>query len=132
MISAPSEMRCRVMPEYSMKTKVPASTSGMAIATTRPARRPRLRKLTAEHDHHRLEQRPGEAADRLFDDRRLVGDQMHADADRQVGDDLAHRALQVLAELQHVAVGLHADGEADRRLAVEAEHRLRRVDIAAA
>ncbi len=29
-----------------MKTKVAASTSGMAIATTRPARRPRLRKLT--------------------------------------------------------------------------------------
>ena len=46
MISAPSEMRCRVMPEYSMKTKVAASTSGMAMATTRPARRPRLRKLT--------------------------------------------------------------------------------------
>ena len=46
MISAPSEMRCRVMPEYSMKTKVAASTSGMATATTRPARRPRLRKLT--------------------------------------------------------------------------------------
>src|SRR5438045_3375629 len=40
MISAPSEMRCRVMPEYSMNRKVPASTSGMAIATTSPARRP--------------------------------------------------------------------------------------------
>ena len=46
MIRAPSEMRCRMMPEYSMNTKVAASTSGMAMATTRPARRPRLRKLT--------------------------------------------------------------------------------------
>ena len=47
MIRAPSEMRCRVMPEYSMKTKVAASTSGIASATTAPARSPRLMKLTA-------------------------------------------------------------------------------------
>ena len=57
MISAPSEMRCRMMPEYSMNTKVAASTSGMAMATTRPARSPRLRKLTTSTIDHRLEQR---------------------------------------------------------------------------
>jgi len=46
MISAPSEIRCSAMPEYSMNRKVPASTSGIETATTRPARNPRLRKLT--------------------------------------------------------------------------------------
>ncbi|SXE52611.1 Uncharacterised protein [Klebsiella variicola] len=40
MISAPSEMRCRPMPHSSITVKVMASTSGMAAATTRPARRP--------------------------------------------------------------------------------------------
>ena len=79
-----------MMPEYSMNTKVAASTSGMAIATTRPARRPRLRKLTTSTITTASNSARGEAADRLLDDRRLVGDQVHADADRQVGHDLRH------------------------------------------
>ena len=57
---------------------------------------------------------------------------MHADADRQFRLDLAHARLQGLAEAEEVAGGLHRDGEADRGLAVEAEHRLGRVDGAAA
>ena len=40
MISAPSEMRCRSMPNSYMSAKVAARTSGMVIATTRPARQP--------------------------------------------------------------------------------------------
>ncbi len=47
MMSAPSEMRWSEIPAYSMMTKVIASTRGMAIATTSPARMPRLTKLTA-------------------------------------------------------------------------------------
>jgi hypothetical protein len=46
MISAPSEMRCRLISKISMNTNVIASTSGMLTATTRPARMPRLTKLT--------------------------------------------------------------------------------------
>ncbi|MNF63190.1 hypothetical protein D3C84_448850 [compost metagenome] len=46
MISAPREIRCMVMPLYSMKTKTIASTSGIEHATTSPARTPRLTKLT--------------------------------------------------------------------------------------
>ena len=46
----------------------------------------------------------------------------------QLGEPL----LDVLAERQHVGVLGHGDGEADRRLAVVAEHRLLRVDVAAA
>ena len=46
MMRAPSEMRCSEMPRYSIATKVMASTSGIASATTSPARMPRLTKLT--------------------------------------------------------------------------------------
>ena len=132
MISAPSEMRCSEMPEIlHERRRSTASTSGMAIATTSPARRPRLRKLTASTMTTASNSASREAADRLLDHGRLVGDEMHADADRQLAHDLAHCAAQRLAELEQVAVGLHADGEADRRLAVEAEQRLRRVGVAA-
>ena len=64
MISEPSEILCRPMPQYCMARNVIASTSGIVIATTRPGRmssvqrrhngcwpgrlcRPRLMKLTA-------------------------------------------------------------------------------------
>ncbi len=49
------------------------------------------------------------------------------DADRQVGGGLGHRLLEVLTERQNVAAVAHRDGEADRRLAVHPEHRLRRI-----
>ena len=83
-----------------------------------------------EHDDDGFIQRLGEAADRLFDDLRLVGDEMHAHADREIGDDLGHLPLQRLAEVEQVGTGLHADGEPDRGLAVEAEQRRRRILIA--
>ncbi len=40
-------------------------------------------------------------------------------------------ALMLRAERQDVAGVAHRDGQADRRLAVDAEHRLRRIDEAA-
>ncbi|MNQ68305.1 hypothetical protein D3C85_828550 [compost metagenome] len=46
MISAPREIRCMVMPLYSMNTNTIASTNGIEQATTSPARTPRLTKLT--------------------------------------------------------------------------------------
>ena len=42
-----------------------------------------------------------------------------------------HGPLDVAAEGQDVAAFAHRDGEADRRLAVDPEHRLRRIGIAA-
>ena len=45
--SAPSEMRCRLMPSMPMTTNVIASTNGMHTATTTPGRSPRLTKLTS-------------------------------------------------------------------------------------
>ena len=47
MMSAPSEMRWRFSPAYSMPMKVMARTSGIDSVTTNPARKPRLMKLTA-------------------------------------------------------------------------------------
>ena len=46
MMRAPSEMRCREIPEYSITMKVIARTSGIDSATTSPARTPKLMKLT--------------------------------------------------------------------------------------
>jgi hypothetical protein len=64
--------------------------------------------------------------------RRLVRDQRGLDAHGQVGGDARHLALDVAAEGQDVARIAHGDGHADGRLAVDAEHRLRRVGIDAA
>ena len=47
MISEPSEMRSRFQPIASITTATPPSTSGTEVATTRPARQPRLARLTA-------------------------------------------------------------------------------------
>ena len=46
MMSAPKEMRCKLRSIPSIPRKTMARTRGMEIATTRPALRPRLRKLT--------------------------------------------------------------------------------------
>ncbi len=85
-----------------MTTKVMASTSGMATATTMPARQPSDRKLTASTIAMASNKRPGEFADCLLDDLRLVGDEMRLDADRQVAVELGDSLLDVLAELQDV------------------------------
>jgi hypothetical protein len=45
MISAPNEMRCKSIPQICMTRKTMASTSGIEVATTKPGRRPRFRKL---------------------------------------------------------------------------------------
>ena len=63
---------------------------------------------------------------------RLIGDQVRCDADRQIAGDPVHRLLDVAAQRQDVAALAHRDAETDRRLAVHAEHRLRRVGEAAA
>jgi hypothetical protein len=47
MIKAPSEIRCRSMPKYSMIGNTIASVSGIESATTAPGRTPRLTKLAA-------------------------------------------------------------------------------------
>ncbi len=53
------------------------------------------------------------------------------DAERKVGRGRVHRGLDVRAKGEDVAAVAHGDGEADRRLAVHPEHRLRRIGEAA-
>ena len=88
-------------------------------------------KAHQQHDDDGLAERLGEAADGLFDDPRLIGDKMHADADRQRRLDLAHLGFQRRAEVEQVAALAHGDGEADGGLAVIAEQHFGRIDIAA-
>ncbi len=131
MISAPSETRCRSMCTKSMIANTIASVSGIDSATTAPGRTPRLTKL-----HTRMiaiachsEAMKSLIATSTVD--RLVGHQRRLDAVRQVGRDVGHHGLDVLAEREDVAGVAHRDREADGRLAVDPEHRLRRVGEAA-
>ena len=103
----------------------------MDRATTSPALKPRLRKLTAEHDGDRLEQRFGELADGLAHDLGLVRHEVELDADREALLQAFGRLVQALAEVEIVAALAHVDADADRRLAVDAEHLGRRVAVAA-
>jgi hypothetical protein len=54
---------------------------------------------------------------------------MRLDADRQFGEDLLHLVRHSLAEGEIVAALRHRDGEANRRLAIESKHRLRRIRV---
>ena len=97
--------------------------------------RARSEAKTDDADRHDdgdcLPEGSGEFADGGFDDHRLVGDKTRIDAERQIGDALVDRRLHIAAERQNVAAVAHRDGEADRRLAIDSEHRLRRIGIAA-
>ena len=99
---------------------------------TRPGRTPRLMKLTTRmiaiachSDVMNSEMAPS-------DRHRLIGDQLRLDADRQIGGDLAMAFLMFLPKREDVAAVAHGDRKADRRLAVDAEHRLRRIGEARA
>ena len=115
-----------------MTTKVIASTSGIESATTSPARSPRLTKLTASTiatASNSAWVKPPTASSTT------VGWSATRCTPTPIGNSatiLSHLLVERLAELQQVGARLHADGEPDRRLAVEAEQRLRRVDVAAA
>ncbi len=131
MMSAPSEMRCRLMPIASMAMKTMASTSGIDRATTRPALTPRLRKLTSEHDDDRLEEGLGELADGFAHDLGLVRHEVELDADREALHQVFCRFVQALAEGEIVTAIAHVDADADGGLAIDAEHLGGRIAVAA-
>ena len=93
MMSAPSEMRCMSMPVSSMIEKTMASVSGIASATTRPGRTPRLMKLTTRMMAIACHSDVMNSAMACVDRDRLIGDQLRLDAERQIGVDRRHRAL---------------------------------------
>ena len=62
-------------------------------------------------------------------DFRLIGNEMGVNPDRDVCHDPGHPLPDGVAELLDIAALRHRDGEADGILAIEAEHRGRRIDI---
>ena len=88
-------------------------------------------EAAGENDHDRLPQRGQELVDRGIHGDRLVGHQRRLDPDRQAGLDVGHFLAHVFAERQDVAGIAHGDRQSDRWLAIDAEHRLRRIDKAA-
>ena len=84
-----------------------------------------------QHDGQRLEEHAHEVAHRRLDDARLVGHLGELDADRQVGMNRRHFAVEVLAQLEHVAVLDHGHRQADRLLAAEIHLGDRRIDVVA-
>ena len=108
-----------------------ASTSGMDRATTSPALKPEAEEAHRQHDGDRLEQRLGELADGFAHDLGLVRHEIELDADGEALLQPFGRLVQALAEIEIVAAGAHVDADADRRLAVDAEHLGRRVAVAA-
>ena len=121
----------KVDPDELIATNTAASTSGMDSATTAPARRPRLTRLTAKDDGDGLPQRLHEVVHGMLDGHGLIGDERRLDPDRQVRRDLGHGVLDIAAQRQHVAAFAHGDREPDALTSVDAEHRLRRVGGAA-
>ena len=114
-----------------MTTKVMASTSGIDSATTSPARRPRLTKLTTStmataSNSARVKPPTASSTTTGWSETRCTPTPTGRSPTICV-----HLGVQRLAELEQVGPGLHADGQPDRRLAVEAEQRLRRVGVAA-
>ena len=86
----------------------------------------------AHHAHHEndgdgLPQRFHEFVDRMADRIRLVGDHDRFDADRQVGLQLLHGLMDVLAQREHVAAVAHRNRQAQAGLAVDAEDRVGRI-----
>ncbi len=131
MISAPSEMRCSEMPRYSMTTNVMASTSGIDSATTSPARMPRLTKLTTSTiatASNSARVKPETASSTIcgWSETRCTPTPTGSSSMMRVIS-----ACSASPNFRRFDVRLHADGKADRRLAVEAEQRGRRVGIAA-
>ena len=114
--------------------KTMASVSGIESATTAPARTPSATKLHDHDDDDRLPQRLSvNSPMALSTVCGLVGDQVAArcrSAGRRVIAAISRS--QVLAEREDVAAVAHRDREPDRGLAVDAEHRLRRIGEAAA
>ena len=84
-----------------------------------------------EHDSDRFDERLGELADGLAHDLGLIRHEVELDADRKALHQAFGRVVQALAEGEIVAAVAHVDADADRRLAVDAEHLGGRVAVAA-
>ena len=116
-----------VMSVYSMNTKTIASTSGIEQATTSPARRPRLTKLTMRTittaSNSACVKPPTAFTTRAWFDTWCTPTPTGSSPVIS-----ACARIERLAELEDIAALLHRHRQADGRLAPAAEQRGRRVD----
>ena len=83
-----------------------------------------------EHDNQRLDERPGEFADRFLDHSGLIGDLFDLYADWRLGAHLVDRESEILAKGEHIAAPRHHRADDDRRGAVMPRDKARRVFVA--
>ena len=88
MINAPSEIRCKRNAGIGHHHEGNGENQRDRNRDDKPGAHAQAEKADGENDDHGLKQRFGEARHGMLDDDRLIGDQMNADADRQVGNDL--------------------------------------------
>ena len=127
MMRAPSEMRCRSIPNNSIATNTAASTSGIDERHHGTGAQAEADQADGKNDGDRLPQRLHEIVHRMLDGHGLVGDERRLDPDRQVRRDLGHRLGDVAPQGQNVAALAHGNGKPDALPAIDAEHRLRRI-----
>ena len=109
MISAPSDMRCRSMPDAVHEDEDDRQHQRHGERDDDAGAKAERQEAHGEHDDQRLEEGAGEFADRLLDDLRLIGDLVDLYADRRLGADLLDRRADVFAEFEDIAaLGHHA------------------------
>ena len=131
MISAPSEMRWRSMCIACMIGNTIAIVSGIVSATTEPGLKPRLMMLTAMMMAIACQSDSMNSPIAVWTTTGWSETSVASMPSGRLATLCVDRLFHVAAERQNVAAVAHGDGEADRRLAVDAEHRLRRIGIAA-
>src|SRR5580704_7570198 len=96
-----------------------------------PATDPQRYQSYGHDDGNRLQQRQHEVVDTVSDDFRLVRYQDRLNSDRKIASEPCHGANHITPETQNVAALAQSDSHADRRSAIHAKNRLRRIGITA-
>ena len=116
------------MPSASMATRRWPAQAG-STGNNEPGPEAKAEETDRQHDDDRFEQCLGKLADRLAHHLGLVRHQVELDPDGEALLQAFGRFMQAFAELEIVAALAHVDPDADRRLAVDAEHFGRRVAV---
>src|ERR1700683_197038 len=131
MMSAPSEMRCRSMRRSSMIGNTIAIVSGIDSATTAPGRKPRLTMLTAMMMAIACQREVVNSLIAVLTTTGWSETRLASMPSGRWGGRSVVGLCRVAPKRKNAATVAHGDGEADRRPAVDAKHRLRRIGIAA-
>ena len=129
-MSAPREMRCRLMSRALHAHEHDGEHQRDGQGNDDPSPQSKAQEAHHEDDGDRLEERLGEAAERLLHDLRLVRDEVEFDPDGQALHQESGGFVEALAEGEIVAARGHIDADADGGLAIDAEHLGGRIAVA--